>query len=117
MPAASLPFLISTISAQVLASLGQFPDPVIGKPVIRLDYAKLNIDTLAVLQEKTTGNLNNEESQMLEQTLHELRMLYLAIETEISKLCAEDLKKMAGEFEQHLEGHVPPPGGIDLGIE
>ena len=100
MPEASLPFLVSTISAQILASLGQFPDPVLGKPVIRLDYAKLNIDTLAVLKEKTKGNLEKEEEQMLEQTLHELRMLYMAIEGQISKLSAEDLKKMSQEFSQ-----------------
>ena len=99
MPEASLTFLISTLSAQVLASLGQFPDPVVGKPVIRLDYAKLNVDTLAVLQEKTKGNLTEDETQLLEQTLHELRMLYVRIETEIAKLSAEDLKKMAQELD------------------
>ena len=119
MPEASLSFLVSTISAQILSSLGQFPDPVIGKPVIRLDYAKLNIDTLAVLKEKTQGNLTKEEDQMLDQTLHELRMLYLAIEGEISKLSAEDLKKMSQEFSQQAD--IPSdgkssPGGIDLGI-
>ncbi len=116
MPEASMPYLISTIGAQVLSSLGQFPDPVLGKPVIRLEYAKLSIDTLALLQEKTKGNLTDEESQMLEQTLHELRMLYMAIETEISKLSAEDLQKMSQEFQQNLAGEETPPGGIDLGI-
>ena len=114
MPEASLPFLISTLSAQILSSLGQFPDPVIGKPVIRLDYAKLNIDTLAVLQEKTKGNLTDEEDKMLEQTLHELRMLYLAIETEVSKLSPEDIKKMTEELNQQMGGQAPP-GGIELG--
>ena len=95
MPEASMTFLISTLSTQVLASLGQFPDPTLGKPVIHLDYAKLNIDTLTILQEKTQGNLTKEEAQLLEQTLHELRMLYVRIETELAKLSAEDLKKMA----------------------
>jgi hypothetical protein len=95
MPEASMAFLISTLSAQVLASLGQFPDPVVGKPIIHLDYAKLNIDTLSILQQKTKGNLEEEEEQLLEQTLHELRMLFVKIETELAKLSAEDLKKMA----------------------
>jgi hypothetical protein len=95
MPEASMAFLISTLSAQVLASLGQFPDPVVGKPIIHLDYAKLNIDTLSMLQQKTKGNLEEEEEQLLEQTLHELRMLFVKIETELAKLSAEDLKKMA----------------------
>lgn len=113
MPEASLPFLISTLSAQILSSLGQFPDPVIGKPVIRLDYAKLNIDTLAILREKTKGNLTDEEDQMLEQALHELRMLYLAVETEVSKLSAEDLKKMTEELNQQMGGDASPE--IDLG--
>ncbi len=99
MPEASMTFLISTLSAQILASLGQFPDPVVGNPVVHLDYAKLNIDTLTILQEKTQGNLTEDEAQLLEQTLHELRMFYVTIESKIDKLSAEDLKKMAQELD------------------
>ena len=99
MPEASMTFLISTLSAQILASLGQFPDPVVGKPVVHLDYAKLNIDTLTILQEKTQGNLTEDEAQLLEQTLHELRMLYVRTEKELAKFSAEDLKKMAQKLD------------------
>ena len=104
MPEASMTFLISTLSAQILASLGQFPDPVVGKPVVHLDYAKLNIDTLTILQEKTQGNLTEDEAQLLEQTLHELRMLYVTMETKLAKLSAEDLKKMAQELDLGKSG-------------
>jgi hypothetical protein len=86
LPPASMTFLISTISAQIMAALGQFPDPVVGKPVLRLDYAKLQIDTLEVLREKTKGNLSAEESALLEDSLHQLRMLFLAIKTEVGSV-------------------------------
>ncbi|MDD5116074.1 MAG: DUF1844 domain-containing protein, partial [Candidatus Omnitrophica bacterium] len=42
--------------------------------------AKFIIDTLGMLQEKTKGNLNAEESQLLDNLLYELRMAYMAFE-------------------------------------
>ena len=80
MPPASFPFLLTTLATQAMASLGQMPDPVEGKPVIRPELAKHYIDTLGVLEEKTKGNLSNEESAMLKNLLHELRMLYVSVE-------------------------------------
>jgi hypothetical protein len=69
--------LISTLATQSLAAMGQLPDPETGKPVIRPNYAKYQIDMLAMLQEKSKGNVSHDEAQMLEGTLHELRMIYV----------------------------------------
>ena len=80
-PPASLTFLISTMASQVMASLGQFPDPIEGKPVVHLDFARHYIDMLGVLQEKTTGNRSEEESSLLEDAVHQLRMLYVEVKT------------------------------------
>ena len=80
MPPASFPFLLTTLATQAMASLGQDPDPTEGKPVVRLEIAKHYIDTLGILEEKTKGNLTGEESSMLENLLHELRMLYVSVE-------------------------------------
>ena len=78
MPPASFPILVTTMATQALANLGQIPDPIEGKPVIRKSLAKHFIDTLAMLDEKTQGNLEDAEKQMLEETLHQLRMVFVA---------------------------------------
>ena len=80
MPPASLPLLITTLATQALASMGQIPDPVDGKAIVRLDVARHFIDTLAVLEEKTKGNLTAEEEQMLEGALHQLRMAFVSVQ-------------------------------------
>ncbi|MGI9518509.1 MAG: DUF1844 domain-containing protein [Pirellulaceae bacterium] len=77
MPPASFPILITTMATQALANLGQIPDPIEGKPVIRKSLAKHFIDTLAMLEEKTQGNLDDTEKQMLEETLHQLRLVFV----------------------------------------
>ena len=41
--------------------------------------AKQTIDLLAVLQEKTTGNLTGEEERLLDQVLYDLRMRYVEV--------------------------------------
>lgn len=80
LPPASFPMLISTLASQALAAMGQIPDPVEGKPVIRYDLAKHMIDTLSLLEEKTKGNLTTDEATMLDDVLHQLRMLFVAIQ-------------------------------------
>ena len=82
LPPASFGLLVSTLFTQTMAALGQMPDPVERKAIVRLDYAKHHVDTLAVLQEKTKGNLTSEEEQMLEDVLHQLRMLYISVQSQ-----------------------------------
>ncbi|MCA9120349.1 MAG: DUF1844 domain-containing protein [Planctomycetaceae bacterium] len=78
LPPASFPVLVMSLATQALASMGQIPGAD-GKPVVTLDHAKHFIDTLGVLEEKTKGNLSAEESGMLENALHELRLLFVAV--------------------------------------
>ena len=79
MPPASFLMLLTNLISQAMVCLGQIPDPVEGKSVVQIELAEYFIDTLAVLQEKTQGNLTDEESQMLEESLHQLRMLFVAV--------------------------------------
>lgn len=79
MPPASLPMLISTLATQALIALGQIANPITQQAEVDMDQARHFIDTLDVLEKKTTGNLTPEESQMLEQVLHELRMVYVHV--------------------------------------
>lgn len=57
---------------------GDVPDPVSGKTGgPNLDAAQQMIDILALLEEKTRGNLSAEERRLLDQILYELRMRYV----------------------------------------
>ena len=49
---------------------------------IQLDVARHSIDMLAMLQEKTKGNLTSEEDEMLESALHQMRMLFVAVQNQ-----------------------------------
>jgi hypothetical protein len=84
LPAASFSFLVTTIATQAMAMLGQIPMPD-GKQVLMLDYAKHHIDTLAILQEKTKGNLEAGEMVMLNNVLHDLRMAFVAAQQQPAK--------------------------------
>ncbi|MEO8495792.1 MAG: DUF1844 domain-containing protein [Planctomycetota bacterium] len=77
LPPASFSFLVTSLATQALATLGQIPGED-GMPVLQLDHAKHFVDTLAILEEKTKGNLTSDESAMLESVLHQLRLLYVA---------------------------------------
>jgi hypothetical protein len=60
---------------------GDVPDPVSGaKSQANLPAAQQMIDILALLEEKTRGNLTAEERQLLEQVLFELRMRFVEIQ-------------------------------------
>jgi hypothetical protein len=57
--------------------LGQIPHPQTGKAEVNLDLARVLIDQLAMIQEKTKGNLNKDESQILANTLSNLQMAFV----------------------------------------
>ena len=76
-PEASMPFLISMLSSQVMMAMGFLPTPDGQQPPVDLPLAKHFIDLLAVLEEKTKGNLTEEEQAMLTESLHQFRMAYV----------------------------------------
>ena len=76
-PPASFEVLVSMLFTQAMAMLGHMPDPSSGETTINKPYAKHYIDTLDMLGEKTKGNLNDEESKILSEGLHALRMAYV----------------------------------------
>lgn len=77
-PVPDFKFFISTLSLQASIFLGQIPNPVSQKTETDLTQAKFIIDTLGMLKEKTKNNLNEEESNLLENFLYELRTVYLS---------------------------------------
>lgn len=79
LPPATLSVLITTLATQALAMLGQIPLPGMDKPELHLDEAKHFIDMLEMLEHKTAGNRTSEESQLLENVLHELRLGFVTL--------------------------------------
>jgi Domain of unknown function (DUF1844) len=65
------------LSTQALVHLGELPDPQTSQAATDLPAAQQLIDIIAMLEEKTRGNLDRDEQSMLEAILFELRMKYV----------------------------------------
>lgn len=76
LPPPSFSLLVSTLSAQALAAMGFLQAPEL-KLQRDLDAAQHLIDTLSILEEKTKGNLTDQEAVLLENTLHQLRLAFV----------------------------------------
>ena len=68
---------ILSLSTTVMYHLGDFPDPTTKKANKNLAAAKQTIDMLNMLKDKTVGNLDTDEKQLLEGMLYELMMRYV----------------------------------------
>ena len=62
--------------------LGQIPNPKTGQGEVNLDLARMFIDQLAMIQEKTRGNLTSEEAKVLNNALSNLQMAYVEVARE-----------------------------------
>ena len=77
LPEINFATFIFSLNSSVLLQLGIIEDPETGKKVKNLPLAKQTIDILGMLEEKTKGNLTEDEAAMLKHILYELRMLYV----------------------------------------
>ena len=68
---------IFSLSTTAMYHFGDFPDPVTKKATRNLAAAKQTIDILSILKTKTEGNLDENEKQMLDGVLYELRMRFV----------------------------------------
>lgn len=78
-PPASWDTLLGSLVSQSMMYLGAYADPRTGMPIIELEAARHYIDLLGVLEEKTKGNLEEEEAKNLATVIYELRMRYVQI--------------------------------------
>lgn len=79
LPPPSLTLLSTTLGMQAMMALGLMADPATGKTEVDLDRARHFVDMLAMLQEKTQGNRTPDETAVLDNLLHELRMGFVAV--------------------------------------
>ena len=69
---------ILSLGSSVLIHLGDAPHPETGKPAERnLPLAQQSIEILAMLEQKTRGNLSDEEAKLLDQLLLDLKLRYV----------------------------------------
>jgi len=73
-------FILSLASATFI-ELGLVEDPILKKKQINLAAAKQNIDLIQLIQDKTRGNLDDEERGLLERILRDVRLQYVKANT------------------------------------
>jgi hypothetical protein len=77
-PLLSFTGFVLSLASTAAIHFGDLPDPESGQPSeVNLGGAAQMIEILALLEEKTKGNLTAEERQILEQVLYELRMRFV----------------------------------------
>ena len=77
LPEINFATFIFSLNSSVFVHLGVINDPVTGKKIKNLAFAKQTIDILGMLEEKTRGNLTEDEESMLKNILYDLRMIYV----------------------------------------
>ena len=78
MPEPSFAVLLQLVAAPCFIHLGLVPNPATGQVEKSVEQAKWSIDLLHVLEEKSRGNLDDQERGLMDQILHQLRSAYLA---------------------------------------
>lgn len=79
LPEINFSTFVFSLNSSALVHLGVLEDPATGKPAKDLPLAKQTIDIIGMLEKKTRGNLTNEEARLLENILHELRLMYVKL--------------------------------------
>ena len=69
--------LVISLQGGAMQQMGKIASPMTGKIERNLDMAKSSIDMLGMVKEKTEGNLTDEEKQLIEHALYELRLNYV----------------------------------------
>ncbi|HEX9780276.1 MAG TPA: DUF1844 domain-containing protein [bacterium] len=76
-PQARFDIFLSGLAMEALLALGEMPHPQTGRTAVQLPQARYVIDLLGLLEEKTRGNLDPDETKLITDTLYQLRMRYL----------------------------------------
>ncbi len=68
---------VLSLASSVMIHIGEIEDPDTKQAVVSLPMAKQTLDILALLQEKTRGNLEDDEDRLLTELLYDLRMKFV----------------------------------------
>ncbi len=109
LPPADFQGLMSTLVSQALLYMGAFPDPATGRAMVSLEYASFHIDLLDVLQQKTKGNLTEQEAEDMMQVLTELRSRFVELQAAVAQAVREG--RMGRQGQPGVLGGGPGGGG------
>ncbi len=84
LPPPSITSLAGVLALEAMSCLGSLPDPISGKVHVRLNRARHLIDTIELLRRTTQGNVLPEETAALEQILHELRLGFVQVQSQLA---------------------------------
>lgn len=102
--------VVSVFFNQGAMSLGAAPHPVTGKLFISFESAQESIDILEILQQKTKGNLTEEEDRVLTRLIDELKMAF--VQTVRDPRVREMVEKAKAESQgQEEPGRIIAPDG------
>ena len=68
---------ILSLGTQAMVGLGLMPDPMTNETTENLEFARQMIEILALLRDKTKGNLEADEITLMDNLLHDLQMQYV----------------------------------------
>ena len=85
--------LVMQNQQMAMISLGQVKNPVSDTLDKNLEYAKLSIDTLDMLVQKTKGNLSEYEEKLLAETVNQLKIIYVEESAKEEELTKENQEK------------------------
>lgn len=77
MPEVSFTTFIMSLNTSVLFHLGEIADPITGQKTMDRELARHSIDTLVMLEEKSRGNLNEDEELLLKEILRDVKLRFV----------------------------------------
>lgn len=77
LPEINFATFIFSLNSSAFVHLGVVEDPTTGKKNKSINLAKQTIDILVMLEKKTKGNLTSDEEKLLNNILHDLRLMYV----------------------------------------
>lgn len=77
MPEVTFSAFIMSLNTAVLFHLGELTDPITGRTAVDFDLARNAIDTLAMLEGKTRGNLSRDEEELLKSIVYDCKIRFV----------------------------------------
>lgn len=77
MPEVTFASFVLSLNTTALFHLGELPHPESGKSTIDLELVKHTIDTLSLLRDKTRGNLEKDEEELMANILYDLKIRFV----------------------------------------
>ena len=77
MPEVTFSAFIMSLNTSALYHLGEIKDPQTGQSEINYELARHAIDTLVMLKDKTRGNLNRDEEEMLKNIVYDVKLRFV----------------------------------------